>query len=206
MTARDYTWLPADFHQNFLQSLDFISFLNLSHKALIFLPELPLGQEVSNRQPSSTIINWSLSGFPPQSPVIGLGSFSPAAWLFKTHQLLYRARMFSLVSRFSFSVSQGVGRFFTKLHSYPYVWRSLRLRGKAIVISWSRGLQITGCTWFNYVSSIITQPTRDLPTLSFYPKILHVSNSSISSPLWALFCIISLSLQPHLLHTNLAIN
>ena len=81
----------------------------------------------------------SLSGFPPQSPVIGLGGFSLATWSFETHQLLYGARMFSLVSPFSSSVSQWVERFFTKLHSYLhlYIWRSSRLRGKAIVISWS---------------------------------------------------------------------
>ena len=46
--------------------------------------------------------------------------------------------MFSLDSRFSSPVSRHwVGRFFTKLHSYLHVWRSSRLRGKAIVMSWS---------------------------------------------------------------------
>ena len=78
-----------------------------------------------------------LSGFPPQSPVIGLGGFSPATWSFETHQLPYGARMFSLVSRFSSPVSQWVGRFFTKLHSYLHLhvrWSSC-LRGKAIVMS-----------------------------------------------------------------------
>ena len=80
-------------------------------------------------------------GFSSQFSVIGLRSFSPAIWsFFKTHQLLYGARMFSLVSRFSSPFSQWVGRFFTIPHSYLYlhlhVRRSSCLRGKAIVMSW----------------------------------------------------------------------
>ena len=46
-----------------------------------------------------------LSGFPPQFST-RLGGFSPAIWSsFETYQLLYKARMFLLVTRFSFSVS-----------------------------------------------------------------------------------------------------
>ena len=61
-------------------------------------------------------INWSFFGFPPQSPIIGLESFSPATWSsFEIHQFPYGARMFSLVSRFSFVVSHHwVKKFFTR--------------------------------------------------------------------------------------------
>ena len=44
--TRDYMWLPADLHQNFLQSFDFPGFLSISHKASVFFLELLLGQEV----------------------------------------------------------------------------------------------------------------------------------------------------------------
>ena len=192
-------WLLANLHQNFFQNLDFPDLLNLSHNALVFLLKLPLGQEVFHRQLSINIfppiiIDWSLSGFPPQFPVIGLGGFSPATWLFKTHQLPYEARMFSLVFRFSSPVSQWVRRFFTKLYSYLHVWQSSRLKGKPIVMSYSWDLQISSCMWSNPIGLIITQPICDFLTLSFHPKILHTSISSSSPPLWALFRIVSLSL------------
>ena len=45
-----------------------------------------------------------LSGFPPQFPT-GLEGFSLVTWLFETHQLSYRARMFSVLSWFFSSVS-----------------------------------------------------------------------------------------------------
>ena len=38
-------------------------------------------------------------------PIIRFGGFSPATWTFETHQLSYRARIFSMVPRFSFLVS-----------------------------------------------------------------------------------------------------
>ena len=89
-TVRDYTWLAAKLYQNFFQSLDFLNLLSLSHKAVVFLLELLLGQNIFHQQPSinifpSTIISWSLFGFLPQSPVIGLRGFSPAIWPFKTY-------------------------------------------------------------------------------------------------------------------------
>ena len=125
-----------------------------------------------------------LSDFPSQSPVIGLEGFSPVIWSsFETHQLSYGARMLLLVFRFSSSVLQWVGRFFTKLYSYLYlhlhVRRSSHLGGKAIVMSWSRDMQITGCTWSS-----------------------HAPTSFSSLPLWALLRVALLSLQPHLLCTN----
>ena len=55
-----------------------------------------------------------------------------------------------------------------------------------LVISWSRDLKITDCTWFNHMN----QFTRDLITSSFYPKILHASASSFSPLLWALLHIV----------------
>ena len=64
-----------------------------------------------------------LSGFPPQSPITGLGSFSPAtSSLFETHQLPYRVRMFSLVPRFSSSVFLiGLGGFSSGFYSrFPF--------------------------------------------------------------------------------------
>ena len=75
--ARDCTWLyvtsnrPSSKLLSFdFQSLDFFGFLSLSHKALVFFLELPLGQEIFHQQSSinislSIIIDWSLSGFPP---------------------------------------------------------------------------------------------------------------------------------------------
>ena len=150
--ARDCTWLPADLHQNIYPStfkshtwINFFNLVSLSHKASVFFLEIPLGQEVFHQWPSinifpSIIIDWFLSDFSLQFLVIGLGSFSPATWSFKTHQLPYKAKMLSLVSRFSSPVSQWVERFFIKLHSYLHVWQSSRLRGKAIVMSWSQDL------------------------------------------------------------------
>ena len=71
-------------------------------------------------------------------PIIGLGGFSPATWSFETHQLPHGARMFSLVPRFSSSVSHHwVGRFFTRFpFKFPFndstlsgarVWRGRQL-------------------------------------------------------------------------------
>ena len=129
------------------QSHDFLDLLSFSPKMSIFLLELLLDQKVFYQGPSiniflSTIIDWSLSSFLLQSPIIGLGGFSLATWSYETHQLFYGARMFSLVFQFSSPVSQWVGRVFIKLHLYLYlyVWRSSRLRRKAIVMSWSQDL------------------------------------------------------------------
>ena len=53
--AHDCTWLSANrFSQNFY----FSTFSSLSHKASVFLLELPLGQEVFHRQPLT------VTGFP----------------------------------------------------------------------------------------------------------------------------------------------
>ena len=113
------------------------------------------------------VFHWliPLSGFPPQSPITGLGGFLPATWSsFETYQLLYGARMFSLVTRFSSSVSHHLGwevfhqvpiqgshsRFPFKVpiqgsHSrfpskFPFnrfhAQRSSRLKREAIVITW----------------------------------------------------------------------
>ena len=92
-----------------------------------------------------------LSGFPPQSPTTRLGGFSPATWSsFETHPLPYGARMFSLVTRFSSSVSHHLGwevflqvpipgshsRFPLKLSFNRFhAQRSLRLKREAIVIT-----------------------------------------------------------------------
>ena len=46
-----------------------------------------------------------LSAFPFQSLITGLGGFLPATWSFETHQLPHKARIFSQVSWFPFSVS-----------------------------------------------------------------------------------------------------
>ena len=126
VTARDCTWLPADLHQNFLQSLDFPDLLSISYKASVFLLELPLGQEVFHQRPStnislSTIIEWSLSGFPPQSFIIKLEGFSPATWSSETHQLPYRDRMFSLVSGFPPQSPNGLGGF-SPGHTHTYTF------------------------------------------------------------------------------------
>ena len=93
--ARDCTWLSADrFSQNFY----FSTSSSLSHKASVFLLQLSLGQEVFHQRPST------VTGFPPQSPVIGLGGFSPTTWSSETHQLPHGARMFSFITWFSSSV------------------------------------------------------------------------------------------------------
>ena len=48
------------------------------------------------------IFHWLilLSGFPPQFPITGLGGFLSVTWSFETHQLSYRARIFSFFSGF----------------------------------------------------------------------------------------------------------
>ena len=133
--AHDCTWLSADLHQNFYLStfkshawIDFLGYLSFIHKASIFLLSF------SSRLESFLSID-PLSGFPLLSSIIGLGGFWPTTWSFETHQLLYRARIFSLVSRFSSPISQWVKRFFTRLHSYLHIWRSWYLREKVIVMS-----------------------------------------------------------------------
>ena len=54
--------------------------------------------------------------------IIRLESFSAATWPFETHQLPYGARMFSVILRFSFSVSLiGLGGFSPGFHSrFPF--------------------------------------------------------------------------------------
>ena len=179
MTARDCTWLLADFYQNIYPStfkshtwIDFFGLLNFSHKALVFF--------LSSHWIRRFFIDWSLSGFLPQFP-LGWEVF------YQRHDLL---RLISFPTRLGCShwSSGFLPQSFNKLggflpsylHSYLYlyVWRSSRPRGKAIVMSWSRDLQITGCTWFSHVSLTITQSTHDLITSSFHPKILHASASS----------------------------
>ena len=92
----------------------------------------------------------SITGFPPQSPVIGLGGFSPTTWSLETHQLPYGARMFSFVPRFSSSVQLIGWQVFYRvsIQDSPsnrrlHAQRSLRLGRKAIVILWSQDLPIT---------------------------------------------------------------
>ena len=124
-------------------------------------------------------INWSLIWFSSSVSRHWVRMlFTSDMIIFETHQLPYGARMFLLVSWFSSPVSQWVGRFFITLHSYlylhPHVQWCSRLRGKAIVMSWSRDLQVTGCTWSS-----------------------HASTLSSSPPLWALLCTASLSLQSY---------
>ena len=68
VTARDSTWLPANFHQNiylltfkFHTWIDFLGLVSLSHKASVFL--------LSFQWVKRFFINWSLSGFPLQFPM-----------------------------------------------------------------------------------------------------------------------------------------
>ena len=83
VTAHNCIWLHVTVHDlqptfikistfwlSSLIRINFLSLVSLSHKASVYLLELPLGQEVFHWRPSinispSTIINWSLSGFPP---------------------------------------------------------------------------------------------------------------------------------------------
>ena len=55
--------------------------------------------------------------FPPQSPITGLGDFSPVTWFFETHQLPYKTRMFSFSPVFFLSLLHNVGRYFTEFLS-----------------------------------------------------------------------------------------
>ena len=71
-----------------------------------------------------------LSGFLSQFPT-RLGGFSPATWLFKTHQLPYKAKMFSMVSRFSSPVSPiGLGGFSLGSHFFLTILHSTELVSK----------------------------------------------------------------------------
>ena len=64
-------------------------------------------------------------------PIIGLGGFSPVTGLFETYQLLYRARMFSVVSRFSSLVSLvGLGGFLPGSYFPLTIPRSMELASK----------------------------------------------------------------------------
>ena len=69
--------------------------------------------------------------FFPSFPIIGLEGFSIATWTFETHQLLYGARMFSMVSRFSSPVSFiGLGGFLLSSHLLLTISRSTELVSK----------------------------------------------------------------------------
>ena len=63
-----------------------------------FFPVSLIGWEVFYWLISYPIFLFSL-------PIIGLEGFSPATWIFETHQLSYGARIFLVVSWFSFSTS-----------------------------------------------------------------------------------------------------
>ena len=95
--ACDCTWLPANRLQNFY----FSTLSSLSHKASVFLLDLPLSQKVFYRQLS---LLQTVTSFSPLSPVIGLGDFLINNIVFETHQLPYGAKMFSFVSQYSSSI------------------------------------------------------------------------------------------------------
>ena len=68
-------------------------------------------------------INWF--PYPVSSPIslIGLGGFSPVTWSFETHQLSYKARIFSLVSRYLSQSHNKFGLFLPSYtHSYTYMF------------------------------------------------------------------------------------
>ena len=184
--ARDCTWLSADrFSQNFY----FSTSSSLSHKASVFLLQLSLGQEVFHQRPST------VTGFPPQSPVIGLGGFSSMIWSFETQQLPYGTRIFSFIPRFSFSVQLTGWEVFYQVpiqDSFSNRWlhtqQSLHLRRKAIVMSWSLDLPITWLwhvtTHIIYLHDLNTWPlkwfthmisTYDLRTSSWYQVIINTN-------------------------------
>ena len=75
------------------------------------------------------IIDWSLSSFPPQF-LTGLRAFSLVTWLFETYQLPYGARMFSMVSRFSFPASFIRWGFSPSPHFTSTILRSMELASK----------------------------------------------------------------------------
>ena len=151
MTVRNYTWLSANcliktstFQLSYLMfGSNPSSFVDFSHKTLVFFLKLLLGQKIFYQQPfntsSSTII-----GFLPQSLAISLEGFLLVIWSFETYQLSYRAKIFSLVLRFSSLVLQWVKRLFIKLHLYLYLYTcwSLHSKKKIIIITWSCDLVI----------------------------------------------------------------
>ena len=124
------------------------------------------------------------SSIPPQSSITGLGGFSPVIWSFETHQLLYRARMFSLSPGFPLQVFIRLGGFSPGFHSSTnnfYAQWSSRLRRKAIVMSWSQDLLIT---WSRHVTIHMicshpnTWPTNFILTSShhWYQHLCHHSH------------------------------
>ena len=187
--VRDCTWLSTN---RFSQNFHFLTSSSLSHKASVFFLELPLGQEVFHRQPStvtgfpfqSPVIG--LGGFSPttwsfetfQSPVIGLGGFSPTTWSFETYQLSYGARMFSLVPWFSSSIQLISWKVFYRVpiqdsssNKQLHTQWSSRLRRKAIIMSWLHDLSIK---WSRHVTThIIYSHNLDTWSTNFILTLSH---------------------------------
>ena len=83
------------------------------------------------------LIDWEVFYWLIPCPVFFLSSppslrgFSPATWLFETHQLSYRARIFLMVFRFSSSVSLiGLRDFLPGSHSLSIILHSAELAFK----------------------------------------------------------------------------
>ena len=80
------------------------------YNLLVFLPILFISWDVFYRLIFCPVFFLSL-------PIIGLGGFLPAIWSLGTHQLPYKAKMFSVVSWFSSLVSLiGLGGFSPAFH------------------------------------------------------------------------------------------
>ena len=160
-----------------------------------FFPVLSLGWKVFSSTISTFIIFQFFSSISPLSgwevfhqlipcPVFifsfphRLGGFSLATWPYETHQLPYGARIFSVVSRFSSPVSfigwevfYPIPISFWRFHAQ----RSLRLKKKAIVITWPRS------------GEFLKQKSRD----NNHPKLhpgqfgFHRNALSIQAPTWS---------------------
>ena len=76
-------------------------------------------------------IDWSFVRFTSPVFLIRWGGFSSVIWPFETYQLLYGARMFSVVSQFSFPVFFiGLGGFLLGSHFFLTIPRSTKLVSK----------------------------------------------------------------------------
>ena len=101
----------------------FLLTISILYDLLVFFPSPPYCLE-------GFLLIDLLSDFPPQFP-IRLGGFASATWPFETHQLLYGAKLFSVVSRFSFPVFIiGLGSFSLGFYFFLTISCSTKLASK----------------------------------------------------------------------------
>ena len=108
--------------------------------------------------------------------IIGLEDFSPATWLFETHQLPYEVRIFSVVSRFSSPVFLiGLRGFSPGFYSPSIILRSAELaskeEGNGNNVTF-RGESFWSGSYVTIIIQIVTLVSLTSTTMSHQVKLL----------------------------------